>query len=84
MREPADYDSGFVCKTCGRFYADKDVKQWNTKWTAPAEDSERTLVEIVTNVRCVALHVVTLQMKRRFAVFAKASRSRLQQPCLNE
>jgi len=47
VREPADYDTGFVCKTCGRFYADKDVKQWSTKWTAPAEGSERTLVEIV-------------------------------------
>ena len=28
MRTPEDYDTGFVCKACGQWYADKDVKRW--------------------------------------------------------
>jgi hypothetical protein len=47
MGESDRHDTGFVCKACRRFYADRDVKQWNTKWTEPAEDGETTLLEII-------------------------------------
>ena len=47
MGEPDRHDVGFVCKACGRLYADKDVKHWDGTWTGPAEDGERTLIEII-------------------------------------
>ena len=25
-------DSGFVCKNCGRFFADAEVQEWDTTW----------------------------------------------------
>lgn len=46
MRETEDYDTGFVCKACGDWFADKDVKEWDTKWTEPDEEGERWLTEL--------------------------------------
>ena len=47
MRTPEDYDTGFVCKACGQWYADKDVKHWDTKWTEPEADGEQSLRELI-------------------------------------
>jgi hypothetical protein len=47
MRLPEDDDTGFVCKACGRFYADKEVEQWDTRWTDPDSEGERRLLEII-------------------------------------
>ena len=47
MWAPEDHDTGFICKACGRWFADKDVRQWNTKWTEPDADGERWLLEII-------------------------------------
>ena len=43
----ASDDIGFVCKACGRFYADQDVKWWDTKWSEADNEGERTLLEII-------------------------------------
>jgi len=67
MRIAEDYDSGFVRKACGRVYADKDVKQWDTKWTKPDTDGERRLLEIIHKcplcgeVRCYVPNESTLR-----------------------
>ena len=37
MWAPEDYDIGFVFKACGRWFADKDLKHWHTKWTEPIQ-----------------------------------------------
>jgi hypothetical protein len=47
MRTPEDYDTGFVCKACGNWFADKDVEHWDTKWTEPDANGERSLLEII-------------------------------------
>jgi hypothetical protein len=46
IRPPEDYDLGFVCKACGGWFADKDVKTWDTKWSEPDAKGERSLLEI--------------------------------------
>jgi hypothetical protein len=47
MRASEDYDMGFVCKACNKWFADKDVKKWDTKWSEPDADGERWLIEII-------------------------------------
>jgi hypothetical protein len=37
-------DTGFICKACHRFFADSEVKEWETKWE-PSQGEDR-LVEI--------------------------------------
>ena len=46
MRNEEYDDTGFVCKACGKWFADKDVKHWDTKWTEPDATGERSLVEL--------------------------------------
>lgn len=38
-------DLGFICKVCGRFHTDCQVKEWDTKWEI--RNGERWLNEIV-------------------------------------
>jgi hypothetical protein len=45
MGPPPDFETGFVCKACGKFYTDREVKEWDTKWGEP--DGERWLLEII-------------------------------------
>jgi len=47
MQVPEDDDLGFVCKACGAFYADSDVEWWDTKWSEPDADGERSLLQII-------------------------------------
>jgi len=44
---PDGDDSGFICKACRRFYADQEVKRWDTKWITVDGDPEPTLAEII-------------------------------------
>ncbi len=39
-----DHDWGFVCKVCGRFFADKEIEHWATRWEE--RSGESWLVEI--------------------------------------
>ncbi len=47
MWAPEDYDTGFVCEACGKWYADNDVKHWDTKWSEPDANGEPWLLEII-------------------------------------
>jgi hypothetical protein len=47
MAQPRDDDAGFVCEACGRWFADKDVKAWNTAWSEPDANGEKTLIQIM-------------------------------------
>jgi hypothetical protein len=47
MQTPEDYDTGFICKACGKWFADKDTKHWDTKWTEPDADGEPHLLELI-------------------------------------
>ena len=47
MRAPEDYDTGFVCKACGKWFAAMDVKKWDTRWTESDANGERTLLELI-------------------------------------
>ncbi len=47
MEASPDDGSGFVCKACGRFFSDQEVKEWDTKWGEPDADGERWLLEII-------------------------------------
>jgi len=40
-------DTGFVCKACRKWFADKDVKQWDTKWSEPDASGERWLLQLI-------------------------------------
>ncbi len=41
----SDAADGFMCKSCGRFYTDADVAEWDTKWET--RDGEDWLIEII-------------------------------------
>jgi hypothetical protein len=45
--EPSDDDTGFVCKACGIWFADHDVKEWDTKWADSSADAEPELLAII-------------------------------------
>jgi hypothetical protein len=47
VRTVDDYDTGFVCKACRKWFADGDVKRWDTRWTEADAAGERTLIEIL-------------------------------------
>jgi hypothetical protein len=47
MKTPEIPDTGFICKACGKFYADMEVEQWHTRWTARDGQGEQTLLEII-------------------------------------
>ena len=40
-------DTGFICKACGQWFGDKDVKHWDTKWTEPDANGEQWLLELI-------------------------------------
>jgi hypothetical protein len=39
-----DDDAGFVCKACGHFFADFEVREWDTKWES--REGQDALVRI--------------------------------------
>jgi len=45
-RAAEDYDTGFVCNAYGQWFADKDVRRWDTKWTEPDDQGDRSVLEI--------------------------------------
>src|SRR5215471_5264289 len=58
-----DYDTGFVCKACGQWFADKDVKHWDTKWTEPDDGASDPSWRSTTSALCVAKSEATFQTK---------------------
>ena len=40
----AEDDIGYVCRFCGRFHSDAEVKEWETRWEE--RNGEKWLVEI--------------------------------------
>jgi hypothetical protein len=74
VRTVDDYDTGFVCKACGKWFADGDVNRWDTRWTeADPEENERCL-RFSTNARCVVRCVGTSRTNPSFEVFGSESR----------
>jgi hypothetical protein len=82
MREAEDHDTGFVCKGCGGWFADRDVKEWDTKWAEPDEDGERWLTEPIhkcpiaapkPGLLCSTAAAITTWTTTRIAVFISCS-----------